>query len=217
MGARRQHLVAVGMRFGKWIVLSQSTNRGNRHHWFCRCDCGTERSVCGKNMATGISTNCGCVRKQSLPASRKKHGESQSSLYKRWKAMVQRCTKSSDRNFPNYGGRGIRVCREWLQFEPFRDWALQHGYDGSLTLDRIDNNQGYAPENCRWVSQIDNCNNKRGNLWIEAFGERKTLSEWSRDPRCKTSQSNLCRRIHLGVPPDMAISAKQYTLGRLRS
>ncbi len=101
-------------------------------------------------------------------------------LYTIWLRMRQRCNSPSDKGYPYYGGRGISVCEEWnTDYSSFRKWALAEGYTDSLTLDRIDNNCGYSPENCRWVDKKTQANNRRTNRIIEWNGEQHTLSEWA--------------------------------------
>ena len=110
--------------------------------------------------------------------------------------MKKRCANPRAENYPKYGGRGITVCAAWLaSYGTFRAWALSHGYDDSLQIDRINNDAGYAPENCRWVSPVWNANNTRQNVRVSAFGEDKTLSQWVRDPRCIVGYETLAYRI----------------------
>lgn len=101
-------------------------------------------------------------------------------LYGVWCSMKNRCQCPTSKSFKNYGGRGIKVCKEWQTFEPFREWALSHGYKEGLSLDRIDNNNGYQPNNCRWADRYTQRNNCRNNRFYEYKGERHTVSEWSR-------------------------------------
>lgn len=100
-------------------------------------------------------------------------------IYNSWSKMVSRCTDKKDIRYKHYGGRGISVCEEWNKFRPFYDWALSHGYDDKLTIDRIDVNGNYEPSNCRWITQKEQCNNKRNNINVEYNGETKTLKQWA--------------------------------------
>lgn len=93
--------------------------------------------------------------------------------------MIQRCYNPNNTNYKNYGNRGISVCEEWHHFEVFYDWAVSNGYDDTLTLDRIDVDKNYSPDNCRWATSYEQANNKRSNRFIEYMGERKTVKEWA--------------------------------------
>ena len=98
-----------------------------------------------------------------------------------WSNMKRRCHTVTNNRFSWYGAKGISVCDEWRHhFKPFHDWAMSHGYTDELTIDRIDNNGDYCPENCRWVTYQEQCNNTSRNVLVIFKGERKTLSEWSR-------------------------------------
>lgn len=126
--------------------------------WKCRCDCGNTVLILGKNLRGGKSTNCGCIRKITLPASVRSHGESRGCrLYRIYNDMKARCQYPSMNGYHRYGGRGIKVCREWQNsYTAFRDWALAHGYQDGLTIDRIDNNGDYEPGNCQWITLSEN-------------------------------------------------------------
>lgn len=113
---------------------------------------------------------------------RKTHGETtkNSRLYRIWAGMKARCNNPKNPRFYAYGGKGITVCTEWLEYLPFKQWALTHGYSDSLTLDRINNTGNYCPENCRWANELQQKNNMRNNIILECYGEKHTLSEWAR-------------------------------------
>jgi hypothetical protein len=120
--------------------------------------------------------------------------------------MRFRCNNPNAAWYRIYGGRGIRVCEEWNSFESFQEWALANGYTDNLTIDRIDCNGHYCPENCRWATNIEQSNNKRNNRFVTAFGETKTLSQWAADRRSTVSRGSIEKRIHRGMSPEMAIS-----------
>lgn len=135
------------------------------------------------------------------------HGWSKTKLCERWAGMRARCYNPNHKAFDYYGGRGIIVCEEWSDFSNFKEWVLENGFSPELELDRIDNNGNYCPENCRFVTRTMNLNNTSKNVFITAFGETKTYSEWSRDSRCKTSVRNLQKRIqYRDWPPEKAIT-----------
>lgn len=109
------------------------------------------------------------------------HGETDTRLYNIWLAMKRRCDTPSLKAYPDYGGRGITVCDEWVNsYEAFRDWSIANGYDETLTIDRIDNNGNYEPENCRWVDCVAQANNRRSNVILELNGESHNITEWAR-------------------------------------
>jgi hypothetical protein len=124
------------------------------------------------------------------------HGLSQTRLYHTWKSMINRCDNVAGKHYKDYGGRGIKVYSKWRNFLVFKQWSESNGYKENLQIDRIDNDKGYCPSNCRFVTHIVNNNNKRGNHRIVAFGEEKTIAEWSRDKRCKVSYKSLLARIN---------------------
>lgn len=121
-----------------------------------------------------------------------KHGLYHTKLHGVWNSMKQRCANPNHIGYKNYGGRGITVCREWEEFLPFYIWSVNNGYQDGLTLDRIDNSLGYCPENCRFVSRVEQNNNTRKNILITANGKTMTLPQWSRETHIK--QSTLYRR-----------------------
>lgn len=128
--------------------------------------------------------------------------------------MVQRCSNPSRPDFANYGGRGITVCAGWQTFEGFQAWALGQGFDATLTLDRIENDRGYTPDNCRWVTHRDNTRNRRNSRNLYAFGETKTPIEWTVDPRCMVGYKALLDRVNkLGWSAEEAISTPPLTNG----
>mgnify|MGYP006873255875 FL=1 len=107
--------------------------------------------------------------------------------------MIQRCTNPNSTYFPRYGGQGITVCHEWRTRNNFKEWALSHGYRNDLTIDRIDNDKGYSPDNCRWVTPSQNCCNRSTTHFVTAFGKRQSLMEWSRE--LNISYNTLKKRV----------------------
>lgn len=175
----------TGCRFGRWTVLERDLNNKHDTAWICRCDCGTERSVRAICLINNRSKSCGCLRNEINAQKYYKHGGIHDRLYHIWSSMKQRCYNPNSRNYNDYGGKGITICEEWLNsYDSFKKWAFENGYDSNAeqfecTIDRIDFNKGYSPDNCRWVSaQIQN-NNKRNVISYEYNGETHTLYEWS--------------------------------------
>lgn len=127
-------------------------------------------------------------------------------LHSVWRNMNMRCLDPSNKQYADYGGRGITIADEWRDFNTFCAWALSHGSSSDLQLDRKDNDGPYAPWNCQFVTPIVNARNKRNNHRITAFGETKILAEWEADPRATTSACNIRRRIKAGWSPEEAIT-----------
>ena len=178
----------TGMRFGKLTVIEYAGSNAKQHSlWLCKCECGKTTIVRGGNLTSGNTTSCGC----------KDHHLAKTRIYDIWHGMKSRCYRKNHVHYKNYGGRGISVCDEWKNdFMSFYDWAIKNGYDDSLTIDRINNDGNYCPENCRWVTQQEQMNNTRFNRNITFNGETHTLTEWSRI--CGISISSLYYRIRSG-------------------
>lgn len=180
-----------GMRFGKLTVLKQEESKSGQKRWLCQCDCGNFRIVYETKLLNNwIKTCCvDCIEKkvEKMVINGKtfyRHGMSGTPLHKKWCGMKIRCYQKNSNGYENYGGRGIRICDEWIGengFQNFYDWSMDNGYMDGLTIDRIDVNGNYEPSNCRWVTQKEQDNNKRTNHYLEYNGEIKTIAQWSRD------------------------------------
>ena len=171
-----------GKRFGRLVVIEENGRAKNGAKiWRCVCDCGNAHFVTTGNLLSGSTQSCGCYRKEYETDLQCKHGKSNTRLHGIWRGMKGRCYSPRNRSYKNYGGRGIVLCVEWEHnFMNFYSWAMQNGYDDTKSIDRIDVNGNYCPENCRWVDDDIQANNKRNNQKLTAFGETRTLSEWAR-------------------------------------
>lgn len=183
----------TGQKFGKWTVIKRVDLDSKRVKYLCRCECGNESVVIGTTLSSGQSTKC---RKCGYATS--KHGthkKSNTRLYNIWGNMNRRCSRKTATGYEYYGERGIKVCAEWKNdFLNFYNWAINNGYQEDLTIDRIDVNGNYSPENCRWVSRAEQSINKRNNRRITFNGETKTIKEWSDDTGL--SQDVISRRLN---------------------
>jgi len=175
-----------GQRFGRLLVLKRDTsNLGKWSFWLCQCDCGNIVSVKGDRLKRGLTSSCGCFRKESFTKMLTKHGMSNTKIYRVWQGMKERCYSEKHKSFNYYGGRGITVCDEWMDkelgFIAFYEWSISNGYSEGLTLDRSDNEGNYEPSNCKWTTRLEQGSNMRSNINILFNGEEKTLTEWSRE------------------------------------
>lgn len=174
----------TGQDFGRLHVVEYAGTVSGRATWRCRCSCGNEIVVTGKRLRSGNTKSCGCynldVATNRIVALNTVHGGSHSRLFRIWSGMKTRCYNKHATNYKDYGGRGITMCSEWAaNFAPFRLWALENGYADNLSIDRIDNNRGYSPDNCRWASAKQQNNNRRSNTKVEYNGEIHSVSEWA--------------------------------------
>jgi hypothetical protein len=174
--------IPIGTRFGNLTVLRISRKKLYAHGtcWVCRCDCGKVLVCWGSLLRVGRKTQCGCRTSEIISKGRTVHGFSRSKVYRTLKIMIQRCTNPNHGNYRRYGGRGIKVCREWMNHpEKFVLWALANGYQEGLTIDRINNDKSYSPSNCRWVGWVPQARNRSDNHLVTWNGKTRTIAEWS--------------------------------------
>lgn len=174
----------VGKRFGNLTVIEKASNKGVKTRWLCKCDCGNTVIVHTNSLMRDHTKSCGCLITDILKERNTTHGMYGIRLYRVWNNVKRRCYTKNTPSYARYGGRGIKVCDEWLDFENFYDWSMKNGYKedadyGECTLDRIDNDGNYCPENCRWTSIKQQQRNKGTNHLITYNGETKTIVEWA--------------------------------------
>lgn len=175
----------VGLVFGRLVVLEQEGNqKTGGAMWRCRCTCGTEVVVYGRSLRTGNSRSCGCARRETCAAIMRErhttHGLSSSVEFRIWTGIKTRCFNDRSREYRNYGGRGITMCRRWI--ESFADFYADMGPRPSSlhSIERKENDSDYEPDNCIWAVIAVQASNRRTNRRIEHRGERLTLAQWAR-------------------------------------
>lgn len=185
----------TGRTFNYLTVVSFSHfDKKKNSYWVCRCKCGNYKTVRRNHLLSGGVQSCGCILKEArglLKNGWKTHGKWSENhrLNKIWNGMLYRCRSEKHKHYKDYGGRGISVCDEWLPENNgccnFFEWAYENGYKENLTIDRIDVNGNYCPENCRWVDMKAQQSNKRNNHYITYKGQTKTLSQWEKETGIK--------------------------------
>lgn len=189
----------IGQRFERLTVIGQAephiSSKGTRRtRWICTCDCGNETIAYGSNLQKGLKKSCGCLEKENQI--KPTHGKTHTRLFSIWVGMRRRCYDIRRNNYKNYGGRGIKVCDEWLGesgFQNFYDWATVNGYNDTLTIDRVDGDGNYEPSNCRWVDMETQQNNRRNNHIVTFHGESMTITQMAR--KYNLNPNILYRRI----------------------
>lgn len=174
-----------GQKFGKLLVISRCENKllkcgRSLIQWNCVCDCDSTKIIKTTTALLRIGkTHCGCIKR--IYHGHPTHGLTNTRLFTIWSGIIQRCNNPNHVGYSKYGGRGIKLCDEWFdKFEAFYEWANNNGYNEKLSLDRIDNDKGYYPENCRWSTPSEQQRNRRDNSILTYNGETKLLQDWCR-------------------------------------
>ncbi len=167
-----------GKKYGRLTVMGEVKNGPTSAGWLCRCDCGAETIVRGSHLKSGATKSCGCLNRERVSACHTKHGMEKTAEYRAYRHMMGRCTNATDKSYKNYGGRGIKVCKRWFR-NPGNFLADMGPRPVDGTLDRINNDGPYSPENCRWGTRIQQNRNSRRNTRLTFNGETKCISEWA--------------------------------------
>lgn len=192
-----------GQRFGRLTVIARNgSDKNGNASWFCRCDCGTEKSILGQSLRCGAVVSCGCYGKEVNSLRLFKHGSRNHYSYQSWYGMIQRCTNKNNKKWPRYGGRGITVCERWRKFENFL--ADMGERPEGTSIDRIDNDGNYEPGNCRWATQKQQGNNRGNNIRVIVSGKEVTASEASR--MMGADRATVARRIRSGWSVEDSVS-----------
>jgi hypothetical protein len=213
----------IRQKFGRLKVLKRvGNNKYGSSRWLCLCNCGKETIVLGNSLTSSTTQSCGCLRREESAERAKikiKHGHSRkrklSGIYTTWQNMTQRCINSNRKDYCLYGGRGIKVCKRWLEFENFlKDMP---GWKSGLTLERTDRNGNYCPENCNWATRKEQARNRRTNRLITCFGKTQSLIEWSEETGIP--YTTLRNRFHYGWTAEEALTipVKRYKKGKKKN
>ena len=198
----------VGQKFGRLTVMSQAESKNHNTFWNCICDCGNTKTVQGTKLVHGTTKSCGCLKSDVTKARNKASADGRyrhPRIYNIYYGMKTRCYNKDDAGFLRYGARGITVCSEWLNdFFSFQSWALENGYRDDLTIDRIDNNGNYEPNNCRWADVETQTNNRGCTLKLTMNGETLSATQWAR--RLGMGRGTLYSRLNNGWSVEDALT-----------
>ena len=201
-----------GRKFNKLQVIDFYGNKKGRTYWQCKCDCGKVCILEAYKIKSGHTKSCGCLgveNKKTLYKYSIKHKKMDTKLYRVWQNMKRRCYTASSNSYKNYGARGIKVCKEWSQdFISFYNWAMANGYKENLTIDRINVNGNYEPNNCRWATMEEQANNKRNNVFINYNGEKLSINQWSKKTGIK--RETIYWRLQHGFSLEKVFSKENF-------
>lgn len=167
----------AGQKFNRLTAVKRVELSPGRFRWLCRCDCGNEAHVTTGNLRSGHTKSCGCFKGERVKVMNKTHGMVYTPTYKSWLGMRDRCNCPNNSSYPRYGGRGITICERWDSFEAFLS-DMGEAPPGN-SIERIDNNKGYCPENCRWATKKEQALNRRTTRWVTAHGRTLPLKQWA--------------------------------------
>lgn len=192
-----------GNKYGRLTVISFVGTKNKKARWLCKCDCGNIVEVYGVDLRGANTKSCGCLRHQGRQSLH--HNLIKTRIYGIWTGMKQRCYDINAKQYKDYGGRGITICDEWKNdFMTFYDWSIGNRYNDTLTIDRINNDGSYCPENCRWTTHKKQMSNTRRNLIYTIDGETLCLSEWCE--KYNMPYWTVLHRIHRGVDVKTALT-----------
>lgn len=205
-------LVKKGDRYGLFTIVKEVegvySGKNRRRTFLCKCYCGNLKKVALNDLRTGNTKSCGCIKEFTSRNNGLKsttHGMTHTKLYSIWWGMKQRCYLESNPSYKDYGGRGIRVCQLWIDdFQVFYDWSVENGYEEGLSIERIDVNGHYEPDNCTWIPFSEQSRNKRNTRLITFDNETLTLREWSE--KLNLSYGALKRRLQVGWSVEKALT-----------
>lgn len=161
-----KRLEVIGKRFTRLIVKEYHSTINRKLCYLCICDCGNEKIVSAGALNCGNTKSCGCLWIEAKGKTSLIHGLSHTSLHKNWCGMIGRCYNTNHISYKNYGGRGIKICKSWLTFVNFKNWAFKNGYAPDKSIERKNNDKSYSPTNCKWATRAEQSYNKRSNIKV---------------------------------------------------
>ena len=171
----------LDQKYGRLTILELAGKNKFGHMLVkCKCECGNTMVTEATRVIHGKTLSCGCLQKEVAAKRMTVHGMTNTRLHAIWQAMIRRCEDPKNNRYYSYGAKGIAVCNEWKDFTNFKNWSFANGYSEELSIDRINNDKGYCPENCRWATKIQQANNKTNNRMLTYKGQTKTAKQWSR-------------------------------------
>lgn len=188
-----------GQKFNKLLIVERRGSDKLGHPlWLCKCDCGNYKICRGDKVKTGKIKSCGCNNQQQ------DHGLCHTRLYHIFVGMKDRCYNKHNSRYKNYGNRGIKICDEWLtDFVKFYSWAMENGYREGLTIERVDVNGNYEPNNCSWITIEEQQKNKTNSIILDYNGKSLCISEWAKILNIPASK--LYRQYHKGLPVEQIL------------
>lgn len=179
-------------------------NRQKKMAWNCLCECGNYIVATYHQLNSNNTKSCGCLNNEKVLERNTTHNESKTRLYSIWVGMRQRCNNPNKKSYNDYGGRGIRVCSDWDDYINFKNWAMSNGYSDVLTIERIDPNGNYEPNNCTWISKSEQAKNRTNCNFLTFDGKTQTVSDWARE--LNISRSTINNRLRKGWTIDKVLS-----------
>lgn len=194
----------TGRRFGMLTVVSRAENgKYGDAMWQCQCDCGGTVIVRAGDLRRGSTKSCKCMKREWNRESHTTHGLSNTRLHKIWSMVIERCNNHNHVQYHRYGGRGIKMCEEWEKdFVAFYEWAMANGYEDGLTLDREDNDKGYSPDNCRWITMREQQHNRSNNHLVTMNGRTQNVTQWCNE--LGVNRAYVYKRLKKGWSPEKA-------------
>lgn len=201
----------IGTKFnGSVVETRHGVDKWGQALWECLCSCGNKFTTTGGNIRSGNTKSCGCMKKSFIKEANTTHGDSNTRIYNIWCDMKRRCHSPANYSYEHYGARGISVCEEWgASYEVFKEWSENNGYADNLSIDRIDNDGNYTPDNCRWAGRKVQGRNKRDNRIVDYRGKRMTMAELIET--VGMPESTVRYRIKKGIPLDLPRNFNRIT------